>query len=938
MKKDNLFDYAYDVFGDSRKFYLNEEVEKVDGSDTRILLEKHYDIMCVKNRITVLNKSECGNGGTTGIVEYIKEHDTGALILVPNVSISKGKEDKYSSDPDICCVYGGVDNIDWEAKIVIATYDQFDRLLKSLREVGLSGDIFDPTIWVGRSIFVDEYHKLVDESKFREIMARLTELIIKTDLPITLMSATPHYEYVSSIKEAVGDKKEVVSINVVYKDRPMSKRMCIYKAKPSDIKEIILMFIQANEPTCIFYNNVTKISKILHDHGTDTCEILCSDSNKELCGDYYSNIYNKDKKIHIMTSGYFTGHDIDEFKGKVVIIGSKAREETALSMRDIKQMLGRFRQYCGEPMGNIHLFYINEGKNYIAYDSIEKQFKNTEEVLEAVGENWSINTTCITHKLSNLYFKDTFKRLNYWSSEEKLIKELRKNGYIVDTHIEDGKQTLKARPIGALPNYKKRKQMSYKAAYTKVANGEVVSWKDYKDIYKINEYIKKIGAKHDKDGNLIIPPRAIVFNMVKINETVENSKRNIDDMKAADRYNAFGFEDCGLYRGSYLMMCLRYVKEKYPEVLSEELNYRKLPILMKEVFDAVVYLWKKGNKHDQNIWCIIKGNMLNTVKEYTKNIPTRVDDPIYRVLPPKKYIFGINNTKHINLSIGIGAKKDGHLYAKTNVLNHLPVYLPDLRLIPLYDWVLKDKPTRLLKVKSNKSDSERWGDIKKYEQLAISEFYKDTSNEYRHTKSEVDEINSLIIDIDDSLSFKEFKELYKDWMWLAYPTISNIDSNWTKFRVIIPLEQTLKITGENNLRILKTLRAYFCPYEDANHNLYSYINKEDFAHIYKNNGEIYNIDQSEVDLLQYLISIVRDNTKLNFADKDILIGEDDVKVYSWTLEKAISYYNDHDKDNERHHALFVIKINLKGDVRNEFEFWLSENHPTKMHHWRSHKV
>ena len=82
----NLFDFDYEVYGNGRLFYLNEVVEKVDGSDAGpILKDKHYEMMMVKNRITVLNKSECGNGGTSGLVDYLKRHNTGGLILVPNV-------------------------------------------------------------------------------------------------------------------------------------------------------------------------------------------------------------------------------------------------------------------------------------------------------------------------------------------------------------------------------------------------------------------------------------------------------------------------------------------------------------------------------------------------------------------------------------------------------------------------------------------------------------------------------------------------------------------------------------------------------------------------------------------------------------------------------------------------------------------------------------
>ena len=252
--QENLFDFDYEVYGSERLFYLNEVMEKFDGSDAGpILKDKHYEMMMVKNRITVLNKAECGNGGTSGIVDYLKRHSTGGLILVPNVSISKGKEEKYKDDPDICCVYGGVDKIDWEAKIVIATYDQFKRLLANLRDFGFAGDIFSNDFWRGRAIFVDEYHKLVDESKFRSIMAELTELIIKTDLSVTLMSATPHYGYIDALRRVLHNTKELISINVVYKDRRMTKRMSIYSPKMSELEGLVKMFINMNQQIYIFY-------------------------------------------------------------------------------------------------------------------------------------------------------------------------------------------------------------------------------------------------------------------------------------------------------------------------------------------------------------------------------------------------------------------------------------------------------------------------------------------------------------------------------------------------------------------------------------------------------------------------------------------------------------------------------------------------------------
>lgn len=938
--QENLFDFDYEVYGSERLFYLNEVMEKFDGSDAGpILKDKHYEMMMVKNRITVLNKAECGNGGTSGIVDYLKRNNTGGLILVPNVSISKGKEEKYKDDFDICCVYGGVDKIDWEAKIVIATYDQFKRLLANLRNFGFSGDIFNNEFWRGRAIFVDEYHKLVDESKFRGIMAELTELIIKTDLSVTLMSATPHYGYIDALRGVLCHTKELVSINVVYKNRHMSKRMSIYNMKKGQLEGLVKMFINMNQQIYIFYNNVAKITKILNAIGTDECEILCSESKKKDCGDYYSKSYDPKKKVHFLTSAYFTGHDIDGEVDKVIIIGGNSTLAGAISMRDIKQILGRFREYCGWSMSNIHLFYMKEKKNDAEYRSLLDMLKMTEDKLKAIGDNWVMNVGCIEENLKNMYCYDALERLDYWSSEEKLIKKLRANGYVVDTKEEDGKRVNKAKPIGELPNYTVEPNMAYRVAYTKIANGEDVSWKEYVRVNKIKDYIEKYGVTRNRNGKVVIPARDTVFNLVNIDEVLDGRKNKtaIEEMSENDRFAAFGFDDGGVYKASYLMSCLKYIKENYPEVLSGELDYGLLPIYMKEVFGCLMFCWKAGNKLSSDQWCVIGGSAFDITNNHTENILFSDTNLYIGPLSQK----GIDLVyEPIKVSYGIGTKTDGHRYARTIELNNLPLHIPSLTGIPLYDWVNKDKGQRLYKVKSDSEQEEKWRNMKNYKQLQISEFYLDTTNEYRHIKSEVNEIGCLIIDIDDSLSFKEFKNQYKDWVWIAYPTISNTDSNWNKFRVIIPLSHPVRIEGDNNLKVLKALRSTFCTYEDKQHGLGSYVNIEDWREKYINNGEIYNIEQSDVDLLQYLISVSHDYTKKKFDQSEITVGEVSNRRW-WSMDRAIKCYEEAEAspmEGARHAALFKIKNNLSEEDCGKFEEWLWEHYPNAVKkHWKSHK-
>jgi hypothetical protein len=479
--------------------------------------------------------------------------------------------------------------------------------------------------------------------------------------------------------------------------------------------------------------------------------------------------------------------------------------------------------------------------------------------------------------------------------------------------------------------------MPYRVAFKKIANGEHVSWDDYLHVNKITEYIEKYGVTRDRNGNIVIPSRDTVINMYKINKAVENIKNKtaIDEMSENNRFAAFGFKDGGVYKASYMMNCLKYIKLNYPEVLSSELDYGLLPIHMKEVFGCLMFCWKVGNKESAHQWCVIGRDAFDLTNNSVYNIPFS-DSNIYKRQVSENGIYQTVNPIKVSYRSDL---RDGHYWGRTIELNNLPVKIPSLTGISLYDWINKDKEQRLNQVKNNESDSKRWSDIKNFEQLQISEFYKDSNNEYRHIKSEVNEIGCLIIDIDGGLSFEEFKELYSGWKWLAYPTISNTDCNWNKFRVMIPLEHPVRIEGDNNVKVLKALRTSFCAYEDKCHNLGSYINLNDWGEKYINEGIVYSIEQSEVDTLQYLISVACDYTQKKFDKTEVEVY--DASRRWWSLETGIKLYEKavvSPMEGARHAALFKIKNNLSKEDCSKFEDWSWANYPKAVKkHWKSHK-
>jgi hypothetical protein len=198
----------------------------------------------------------------------------------------------------------------------------------------------------------------------------------------------------------------------------------------------------------------------------------------------------------------------------------------------------------------------------------------------------------------------------------------------------------------------------------------------------------------------------------------------------------------------------------------------------------------------------------------------------------------------------------------------------------------------------------------------------------------MEKIDCLIIDIDDSITYNEFAEIYSDYEYMAYPSISNTDpDNWRKFRVIFTLAHTLSIPNES-LAVLKLLRRMVCKYEDKNHQLPSYVNQEQWEMRRVNEGMVIDISQ---DTVVYLDAMLK-NLK-TFEVKFKKVKEDGGFSTSnyWDMDRAIAYYQERDKDGKRHTATFVIKNRLSEEDCKEFEKWFASNHYDKMHHWKSHK-
>lgn len=883
-----LFEYDYSLpAGD--KVYLKD-----------IITDVTYERMFKGKNISVLNKGICGNGGTTGFIDYGLEHSKGCLILVPNRSIVLSKEEEYKDNPEVCCVYGGSGGFDKDTRIVIATYDQFPRLLDCLSQFGFTqrGDLWSNEFWVGRTIIIDEYHKLVDESGLRSICHKMTDMVKNTDSSVVLMSATPHWGYISLIRDLVKDR-DVITYNIDYKHDDYVKLIQVYNTKKRDLISILKKVKDSpkNGHTCVFYNSVNGISEIIDHIGGDDCEVLCSEKNEKDLGNYYSKTFDEKKKLHFMTSAYFTGHDIHTHVEQCIIIGSGETENMCLGVRDIKQMIGRFR----EGVSGIHLFYLNRKTNRDKYQTVKTKYDTNVEYLQMMGDNWKTKVKGVELKQDTIRLEDTLERFDYWSRKDRVSKRLEEYGYVV-----------KQKEVGDFESVGKRRKLTFNETKQRIGRGTMVSYDENKYSVQIQEYMKEKGVEE-----MLRSPRTTILDWYKIRKNIGIS--DLDMMSPEEKFKVMGLENFGRYRGSYLMSCLKY--------LGVTCEYFQLPSIMRESFGCFVTLWKGDPKGCES------GNTYIVFMKMKTNVGLGNNGV-------SSYLEGLEHTPQsrdmsYKLSYQTGIKGK-NCYGKTILMKNAPSVYGSLKGIHLYDWVNEDKEHRLPEVKGDKC----WKNIKNYDQTKISEMYKETDNEYRHSKSSMEYIDCLIVDIDSGITFQEFRERYGDYLWVSYPTINNIPDDWNKFRVIVPLRNRLRLSGEYSVMTLKMLRSMFCYYEDPNHQVSSYVNLEDWLKMRGNNGELYDIPQEVVDNIMLCIKNSKDMGMMSFNKDQTDKSVQDHKGTKKTLEWSQDYFKSSFElgDGERHKRLFVIKNSLDEPDRDRFQSWLNNTYPSYLTHWKSHRV
>lgn len=847
-----------------------------------------------QGKIFILNKGRCGNGGTTGFIEYAKKNYKGLCIIVPNVSIVKSKE----WDDDLCCLYGGVEGVDRDKPIRVCTWDMH-KVVEAFPQFGMD---MDNRFWGGSLLVVDEYHKLIDDSNFRTICAKVVKTIITTKSNVVLMSATPNYKFIDFLRKVSG--KEVETYNIEYDDNVSPVLQWMERGKGQKLFDIINEVMRAARQKAsedkvhqvvFFYNSVKGISDIVNQlEDTSDVEVLCSKNRNSKAVPCYSGEFNEEKRFHFMTSAYFTGMDVEEHINKVVIIGGNSSMTLAYSNKEIKQMLGRMRKgYDGS-------FIIPDGRamSKNAYSDYKAKKERSKFIIKSVKDDARKDEQFIQEYLDYLYYTGVVESMEGWQSKAAFTKMM--SIY--------GEYKVMASKMKEPDSFSRKRDISFGEYKKKRLNGEKVP---YRYSAMCEQFIESCGLERFEKAT-----RNEIERYVKLNDMAGDV--DIEAMSGEEKYDLFLGN--GYYSGSYLMGVLDY--------LGSKCEYDKLEETMNEVFGCFCIL-DSGNPAKKNgcLYLCVIGSGIRKMSDIGDNVLYRESDFLSPILDKNRI-----STIRVSKKVSQPGQRTQCItdYLGTTAFNSL---LDDEYKQRFYSKILAD-PTLITGIKGDPKWKKVFDEYKK-EQSMVSEFYKNVPStiRYPHKKDEMQQIDCLIVDIDDSITYNEFEATYTAYEYTAYPSISNTDpDNWRKFRVIFPLAHTLSIPNES-LNVLKLLRRMVCKYEDKQHNLGAFINQEQWAMRREHDGRLVSIGQDTVVYLDTLIKSLK-----TYSGKFRKSNDGHFTITDcWSLERAIGYYGQHDRDGERHKALFVIKNRLSDNDCDLFEDWLRANHPSKMHHWSSHK-
>ena len=328
-----------------------------------------------KGEILLFNKGITGCGGTTMVADSALKDDFLTICLMPTIASVQSKAAQYKDNPRVRCVYGEnklsydelivfndnscledlgviVPNRKNAIKVIFATYNQYDNILRKLKQSYVNMDTV--------RLVIDECHCITRDDYRKDTM---NMLIYHWDelYSITLMTATPDEFIIDALKEFYPDMP-YNRLDCVWSEVKLSATLHHIKKNKNAKKPALRMYLakMIKEWTkthnganlYLMYNSVEGVQTLIRDCklNDDEYHFLCSEQNKlTVKRSTIDDINNEPRPFNFLTSAGFEGCDIKDPNGWITLVIDCTKPHAIHDYQTIIQSFGRCRGSVCKP-------------------------------------------------------------------------------------------------------------------------------------------------------------------------------------------------------------------------------------------------------------------------------------------------------------------------------------------------------------------------------------------------------------------------------------------------------------------------------------------------------------------------------------------------------------------------------------------------------------
>ena len=297
----------------------------------------------VKNTITSVDKTLCGNGFSTSFLKLKPEKGKLNILIAPNKAVVLSKQKDYNaklldSTNRIKFFYLESTEFDFtDADILFFVSDSFLMMKDKISKITTLID----------KILIDEYHSIEIQSLFRKNLVDFPKIVKqlcphKNTSTVTVTASPNLYANVD-----VKLKPDHIPPTVIHMEYDKAKTFKRIKDDIADKKEVV-----------VFTNSSRNIYSIRDNHGTVTARFIVGSSFLQSLYEVVQVQEKESAKLTIVSGRGFEGFDINYENANVYFLEDRATKFQTFYLSNLYQALSRTRsgatyiEYCRQNLSH----------------------------------------------------------------------------------------------------------------------------------------------------------------------------------------------------------------------------------------------------------------------------------------------------------------------------------------------------------------------------------------------------------------------------------------------------------------------------------------------------------------------------------------------------------------------------------------------------------